>query len=348
MKPRLLILYERSIVGLPHSSAHLRLLRPLFYPAVQDRFYVTAAPLYAGQEAELVIVDRTWRPDLSLELAIDLVEAVRGAGAKLIYHLDDDLLNAPTGLFTAAQLEGVAFFLRQADALLVSTPRLAERFAGYNDRILVAPNALDERLLASPHGRQSHPFHRPFVVGYMGTRTHDEDLRLILPALHQVGQQASLRLELHLVGGVARVETTQALAALPFPVRQVEPPSAEYPEFMLWFTGSLSWDLALAPLVENDFTRVKSDVKFLDYSALGAPGIYSSGPVYSESVQHRVTGWLAAATTDSWREAILTLIEDAALRRELAANAHRHLFESRILAHRCQDWIAALETVWYG
>jgi processive 1,2-diacylglycerol beta-glucosyltransferase len=347
MKPRLLILYERSIVGLPHSSAHLRLLRPLFYPATQERFYVTAAPLYAGQEAELVVVDRTWRPDLSLDLAIDLVEAVHGAGAKLIYHLDDDLLNAPAGVFTAAQIDGITFFLRRADALLVSTPVLAERLADFNDVILVVPNALDERLLCSSPG-QRQPFVRPFVLGYMGTRTHDEDLHLILPALHRVGQEAARPLELHLVGGVARAETRQALAALPFPVRQVEPPSAEYPEFMLWFTHSLSWDLALAPLQENTFTRAKSDVKFLDYSALGAPGIYSRGPVYSGSVQHKVTGWLADATAQSWAEAMLTLIEDAPLRRELAASAHRHLFESRILAHRCQDWIAALETVWYG
>lgn len=353
MKPRVLVLYEYSVVGLPHSTAYLRLLRPLSYPTLAEKFHVTPAPVYAGQEAELVILDRTWRPDLTLEMAESLVESVRRSGAAFLYHLDDDLRHpAVAWRFTPAQREAVQFFLHEAAAVLVSTPVLAERFAPFNDQILVVPNALDERLLVNrfhcglPHGRD--PFgSRPFVLGYMGTHTHDADLRLILPALQAVSARISVPLELHLIGGVGEAETWRQLRALPFRVRQIEPPTAEYPHFMLWFTGTRHWDLALAPLLDTPFNRGKSDVKFLDYSALGAAGIYSQGTVY-ESVIHGVDGWLAANEIDVWTEALHTLIGDPRLRLELASAAHRHLVQGRILSHRIHDWIGALETVWYG
>lgn len=350
MKPRVLVLYEYSIMGLPHSSAYLRLLRPLTHPVVQERFFVTPSPVYNGQAAEIVIVDRSWRPDLTGDLALSLIEAVRQTGAKLLYHLDDDLLaTSANALFTAAQLEGIQLLLREADAIMVSTPILAQRIAPHNRRVLVVPNALDERLLIRALRHGGSPFRADKLrLGYMGTRTHDADLRLILPALAEVGRTAECPLELQVIGGAGLEDTWALLRELPFPVRQIDPPSAEYPHFMLWFTGFVHWDVALAPLLATPFNQCKSDVKFLDYSALGAAGIYSRESIYAESVIHRFNGWLAANTTDEWSLALSTLIGDTALRRELAANARRQLYEERVLVQRSPDWIAALETVWYG
>lgn len=350
MKRRILLLYEYSVVGLPHSSAHLRLLRPFTHPALQERFNATPSPLYSGEQADIVIVDRTWRPDVSGDLALKLIESVAQSGAKLLYQLDDDLLNLPiSASYTAAQREAVHVFARKAGALLVSTPILAERMAPLNPRISIVANALDERLLVSPQRRHALPFPEDKItVGYMGTRTHDADLRMILPALHQLGRLSPHPVELQIVGVAVEDETWAMLASLPFPVRQITPPTTEYPQFLTWFTSTRHWDIALAPLADTPFNRAKSDVKFLDYSALGAAGIYSREPVYGQSVEHGVTGWLADASTESWTEALMALATSPHLRRELAANAHRHLWNERILAHRSVDWIAALETVWYG
>ena len=345
--PRVLVLYEYSPVGLPHGSAYIRLLQPLTHPAIGGRLYVTPAPVYYGQEAEIVLVDRCWRPDCTPAMAESLIRRVQAAGAKLVYQMDDDLptlLGADEETARRRQIAGV--FLAGADGVIVSTAALRARYAGQNSRIRIAPNALDERLLACRE--ISQPAGGPIRLGYMGTLTHDEDLALLLPALHRLHESAQAGLELQIIGGLARRESAARFAQSPFPVTFLAPPVVEYPQFLPWFTANVTWDIALAPLRDTPFNRAKSDIKFLDYAALGAAGIYSHLPVYAETVRHGETGLLAANDAQSWAAAIQTLIEQPDLRVELAANARRYLFRERILAHRAGEWADALEAIGQG
>ncbi len=91
-RPRVLVLYEYSNVGIPHGSSFIRLLCPFSYPAADSRFYFYPLPLDPGEQFELVIVDRFWRPDISTALAERLIGSIRARGAKLIYQIDDDLI----------------------------------------------------------------------------------------------------------------------------------------------------------------------------------------------------------------------------------------------------------------
>lgn len=346
--PRLLVLYEYSPVGLPHGSAYIRLLQPLTHPSIAERFYVTPSPVYYGQEAEIVVVDRLWRPDCTPEMAAQLAADVRGRGGKLVYQIDDDLLALPADAPAAqARREIVATFLQEADGVIVSSPALRARYAGRNAQIRVVGNALDERLIVGVTSHAGTVGER-MVLGYMGTLTHDDDLRLLLPALSEVSASLAVPLELQIVGGLADGQTLEQFGRLPFPVTQLTAPTSEYPQFLPWFTGNVRWDIALAPLRDTPFNRAKSDIKFLDYAALGAPGIYSDLPVYAESVRHGETGLLAANDTASWVMALRSLIEQPGLRRELAANARRYLHSERILAVRATEWADALEALWRG
>ncbi|RLT39123.1 MAG: glycosyltransferase [Chloroflexi bacterium] len=346
--PRVLVLYEYSAVGLPHGSAYIRLLQPLTHPSISGRFYVTPSPVYYGQAAEIVVVDRCWRPDCTAQMAAALVADLRRNAAKLVYQIDDDLLALP-GDDPAAQAkrEIVATFLREADGVIVSTPALRARYAAHTARVVVVANALDERLLVQAEIALPAVTQR-VVLGYMGTHTHDADLLLLLSALTELAHTTDTELELQIVGGLAKPETLARISQLPFPVTHLTPPAIEYPQFLPWFTGNVRWDIALAPLADTPFNRAKSDIKFLDYAALGAPGVYSDLPVYAATVRHGQTGLLAANDTASWVKAIRSLIEQPDLRRELAANARRYLYSERILAVRATAWADALEAIWRG
>lgn len=366
---KLHVLFEHGSDQRPFGSAHIRLLRPLSHPDLQPLVEMTAGLDYQGQPVEAVIVDRLWRPDISPALAHDLIGRVRAGGARLIYALDDSFLDLPNEQKdwppTDARLETVRLFLTAADGVIVTTPALKQRLAGFNAKIAVLPNALDERLLPARRGgtvppagfgsklrervRQRWAKRRLFrprqVIGYMGTLTHDDDLLMILPALQAIGRRFGNQVELQLVGATRQAATAQALAALPLRVvkHKLKRHRIEYPQFMAWFSSRMSWDVAIAPLRDTPFNRCKSDIKFLDYCALGVAGIYSRQPAYESSVRHLKTGWLAENSPAAWREALTELLTNESLRGRLARQATDYLFSSRTLKESSPQWRQALK-----
>ena len=374
MNPRkVYVLYEHGADMQPYSCSEIRLLRPLTHPSLGAHLQVSWGLEYGSQEADIVIVDRLWRPDISPCLAQDLLSKVRRTGARFIYAIDDNLLDMRTEKKdwqpTEDQIGTVEYFLRQADCVLVTTPPLRDRFLEYNPHIAVLPNALDERLLSagpSPDQaasvgirnavarvknlvRSSGRFGRAKnanakLIGYMGTFTHDDDLLMILPALRKVFRRHRDGVGLQILGVVGHQQTVQALQGLPVTYLHPGAETVRYASFLPWFIRNVRWDVALAPLRDTAFNACKSDVKFLDYSALGAAGIYSRMPAYA-SVQHQETGWLAENGTEAWEEALERLLAHGALRDHIAHNATQYLYAERTLAHRAHQWLDALDSL---
>jgi processive 1,2-diacylglycerol beta-glucosyltransferase len=338
------VLYEHTNDDEPHGCSHIRLLRPLAHPRNERRLLMRARRSFQPG-ADVVIVERFWRPrSITLADAERLVRAVRQAGATLIYTLDDNLLDleitrrttpkAPVSLSTI-----VRFLAREADGIIVSTEPLRRRMERLNPRIAVVENAVDERLF------RPGPEHRPTpgqdkVIGFMGTYTHDLDLMMVLQPLREVRRADPGRVRLELVGGVADAAVLRAFDGLL--VRRLEPSSHQYPDFIEWLRANATWDLAIAPLEDTPFTRCKSDLKFLDYSALGIPGVFSRVPSYESTVRHLETGYLAENTPEAWSTGLRQLLDDDALRRRIAANARRFVSEHRTLAICAGRWVDAV------
>jgi len=347
-KLRLHVVYEHGEDREPFGSAYLRLLQPLSHPSIADDVDATFAADYDGRAVDAVIVDRLWRPDIDATKARGLIADVRSAGAQLIHALDDsfpDLIKERPEWATPERVEALELFLSAADGLLVTTDPLARRLRDRQPNVAVVPNALDERLLAPGRWRRSLrmrlPVSRgPVVVGYMGTYTHDDDLRMIAPALRAAHERFGDQVLFEFLGVVHSAETFQALAGLPLRVVHPEPEQSVYPAFVPWFCNTFKWDVALSPLRDTPFNRGKSDIKFLDYAALGAAGIYSRVPAYADTVEHRVTGWLV--DEKGWDEAITTLVADAAMRRRTAKAASKYLYAERTLARTAKGWVEAL------
>ena len=346
--PHIHVVYEYGIDYRPHSSPFLRLIRPFSHPRVQSHISTTFDLDYNGEPADLVIIDRLWRPDVTLELVQDLVNRIQLKGAKIIYSLDDnffDLVLENKGWPPMEFLPIVAFLLRQADGVLVTTPALRERLLEYNSNIFVLANQLDERLLVIRHPDEINPLvaSNRIVIGYMGTITHDEDFLMVLPALKAIHQHYPGLVDIQVIGVVRSEETKKELQQISVRYIRPKPDENEYPLFMLWYTGNIRWDIAISPLRETHFTRCKSDIKFLDYAAIGAAGIFSQTLAYSSTVHHREDGWIAENRPQAWEEALETLIQDNALRLKIARNASHYLYSERILAQRATDWVNIVE-----
>lgn len=347
---RLFVLYEYGEEYRPYSSSFLRLIRPLSHPKIGPYFDAHFGLGYNSQPADVVMIDRLWRPDVSLHLVEELVNKVRLKGMRLVYSLDDDYFDLEfTEPFRPASnvLPVVTYLLRNADAVLVTTSALRQRVLEHNQNVHILPNVLDERLLVyrPPLHRQAQACERPIVIGYMGTGTHDQDLKMIVPALQSIHKRHAGKIEIQLVGVVRKDETRRELEGLPVRYVFPRPEEHEYPLFMLWFTASLHWDIAISPLANTPFNSCKSDIKFLDYSAIGAAGIYSQSPAYAASVNHRQNGLLVENSAEAWVDALEILLEQPDLRMEIAQNASKYLYAKRILSKAAADWVASLQAL---
>lgn len=345
------VLYEHGADGEPFGSAHARLLRPLSHPAIGHRVQATFGHDYDGQRVDALVIDRLWRPDVTAARVQRLLDRARRAGALVIHALDDnfpDLIDERPDWATPDQAEALGALLAGVDGFLVTTVPLAERYGAYNANIAVVPNALDERLLNVRRHRRALKRlvprrGRPITIGYMGTFTHTEDLAMIAPALRHAHERFGDGVRVQLVGVSSDVSSLGALADVPLEAVPPTPDLAVYPVFMPWFLNTFRWDIALSPLRLTPFSRGKSDIKHLDYAALGAAGVFSRHPAYAGTVRHGDSGWLADDNEASWSHAIETLVTDGSVRRRLARGARRYLYAQRTLKQTAHLWPDAIE-----
>lgn len=105
--------------------------------------------------------------------------------------------------------------------------------------------------------------------------------------------------------------------------------------------AALPLDIGLAPLLDNLYTRGKSDVKFLEYTIAGAATIAQNTIIYQKTIRHMENGILVGSPREMM-EAVDLLIRDPALREELVANARRYVLEERGLKQLREEWLAAV------
>jgi len=333
------VLFEQHR-GSAGACSYVRLLRPLTHPSIADAVDVRPCRKVEEVDGPIAVVERTWRGGACPAMAEDAVHGIRRTGACLVYTIDDNLLDLEW--MPARHKEAVRCFARAADAVIVSTEPLRRRMQHLNANIYVVPTALDARLFAAALTRPARrEARRPRVVGYMGTYTHDADVMMILESLRAALRRRRNDWELQLVGGVTE-PTLCALRGLPVRVLKVGWGKRAYPRFVPWLTERARFDLAVAPLEASVFTRCKSDLKFLEYSALGIPAIYSRVTPYKESVRHLETGYLAENTPRAWTRALEQMMDDEAGRREMAERAQDHVRATRTLAVCAVQWCQAL------
>ena len=104
-----------------------------------------------------------------------------------------------------------------------------------------------------------------------------------------------------------------------------------YPLFVRWLRCQGPWDIGIAPLVDNMFNINKSDLKLLDYTAIGATVACSAIGPYAGTVTDGHNGLLVEYGENDWYQALRRLIDDPALRDGLWKAAWQQLVQTRTL-----------------
>jgi glycosyltransferase involved in cell wall biosynthesis len=309
------------------ASTHVRVLRRLRHPVVRSRIAATVLDgggrLALPARTEAVLVQRTAVPG---EHAEKLVARLERRRIFLVVDLDDDLFATRSAApEDGPALEGLAVLLEHAALVTVSTEVLRRRLVDRAKHVVLVPNMLDEQLWLRRRHRRREASERLRLV-YVGTRTHSADLALLRPVLERLRDKCDLDVELHVVGGELESDGPQWYSRVSIP-----PESANYPEFVKWLKSQAHrWDIAVAPLVDDHFNRAKSDLKFLEYSALSLPGVYSTVEPYETCIDG-ITAVTTPNTVRGWCSALQRLAADSGLRKRIADAAREYVRTERTL-----------------
>lgn len=302
------------------------------------------------------------------EMALDLISHYKGAGKKIVIDYDDYSFDlspynprykdlgtkevkavGPDGKERWVWRDGFGGFdlksnlkryddfvkcCRAADVITVTTDYLANKFKVHAPTA-VLPNSLDmRRWVRYP---KVSAFKDQVRIGWFGGDSHYKDLELIHEQVLEVIQKyPQARLVLL---------TPQMWPELfgKFPKDRVEySPWADL-SFYPFILSTMFWDIGLAPIEVNEFGKCKSNIKWMEYGAVGVPTVATNTIPYSDTIRHGADGMLA--DNENFFNAISGLVESEAARRDMADKAFKRVESEFNLEKNCSLWVNLYKSV---
>jgi glycosyltransferase involved in cell wall biosynthesis len=264
------------------------------------------------------------------------IRELQDAGVTVLYEIDDYIQSARkmkshelTDVFDAKLVAEMEMAMRVTDGIVCSTDYLARRYRAFNERTWACYNGIDLKRYAWPT-----PPREGVTIGWAGGVGHKASLARWEPAIRGA-LRARPEARFMSVGHAAAAVYVDEFG----PERAIALPPAQIEVY----TASMKlFDLAIAPSAETNLFRGKSDLRWLEASALGIP-LVAHPEVYPE-IEHGVTG-IHARTPAEVEAALIDLIDDKEKREQIGAQAHAYVAEHRRIEVAAERWRSVLTEV---
>lgn len=247
------------------------------------------------------------------------------------------------------------FMLQAADAVTTTNELLADKFrARANKNVHVLPNCLDLREWGCIQSTTDEVW-----LGWCGSVSHYPDLKGVAEVIDKLMKRYP-KLRLQVMGSSFDYlfpVTTEGLPVAgyqgdgePLHYHKFEDSKERWPGRMLfnrpvpiqkysqWMTQEWRSGIGLAPLEDNEFNAAKSELKWLEYSALGACTVASKVGPYKRAIRHNQDGKVCGSY-GAWTKALEELIETPALRATLAAEANQRVHDEYDQDKQAHKWL---------
>lgn len=233
------------------------------------------------------------------------------------------------------RLEILTLALETTDMVTVTTDILADHYRKYNDNIKVLSNCIDTDIWEKVYLRKDPEEIR---IGWQGGSSHYEDISLlkeVFPAITSKYPKVKIVIMGAMFEGIFNN----------IPSDQFEfhgwVPTPAYP----YKTSMLNYDIGLIPLVDNDFNRCKSPIKWIEFSSLGIPAVTSYVSPYKEVAvidSVKSNGYFVENNDpECWIKAISRLVESASIRSEIGNAAEEYAHKHFDIKGKCDKWVKA-------
>lgn len=224
--------------------------------------------------------------------------------------------------------------MKQSDAVIVSTPYLKNQYEAMNEHIYVIPNSIDFKEWDSARIRKDNGSR--LRIGWIGGGTHKEDLEMVLPVLEKVCKG---NVWFYCIHGAPQSFKNKPNFYWNHKWSKIH----LYPRFM----ASYKFDIGIAPLIDNNFNRGKSNLRWLEYSALKVPCIASPLPDFERVIQNGHNGYVADSHAE-WAEYLSLLIADKGHREVVGQEAYDSVKKDFNVRKTATDYMRLLKRISHG
>lgn len=213
---------------------------------------------------------------------------------------------------------------KAADGMIVSTQYLKDLYSDFNDNIEVVHNCLDFKVWDQVKKKKREGVR----IGWAGGYSHEEDLRIIEPVVHNILKKHKEARFVFVHGipsflrNIPRVECVDKFTRID-----------KYPQFL----GQRGFDIGIAPLQDNAFNRGKSNLRWLEYAGLGIPCVASNVGHFKETLRHGQDALLADSPED-FEKHLSFLIENRSERKALGRRAYQRAAKDFNADHVVADY----------
>lgn len=246
-------------------------------------------------------------------------------GKFLIYFMDDDLLNIPKNSASALYFDlphirdNILGIIKLSNCLWTTNINLLKKYESYVESAVTinAPSLLLENTASFPTKEKDDKI----TIGFAGSIDHGSYLNDFLKQIvFDVLELYPHNVYFEFFGAKPDfIELSDRILHIPY--------ANNYDEYKKMMK-SRSWDVGLAPLPSTEFHSCKYFNKYLEYGAIGVPGIYSNVEPYVFVVEEGKTGLLVDNNYDDWLKAIETLINNKELNRKIKEQSYKQLQEA--------------------
>lgn len=245
-----------------------------------------------GKDADAVMSTLIW----DAESMLRAMNLRKWSGAKLIVDIDDNLYNIPFDNPSSKKAQQYQanweVCLRMADGVTVSVPYLAKLYKHLNKNIYVNYNGLDFDYWDSLERPENAT--GKLRIGWRGMAGHKDDISLLEGVITALKKDYDFTF------------VTFGTYKPPFSDEHHPPIEFRYYPQQL---ANLRCDLAIVPLVDSTFNRSKSNLSWLEWSALKVP------TVLSPTENHKGLQAAYASNSYEWYDQIEQLLQNATVRR---------------------------------
>lgn len=240
--------------------------------------------------------------------------AASAAGKKLVYVLDDDLLNVPEHIASSAfynspetqrYMRGIMGF---CDCFASPSLTLLEKYGGqFRETARIEEPAIPHEFTAQKSEK--------IRICFAGSLDRTKDIETLLDSvLNRILDEYGDKVSVTFFGARPAIVDRRHLNYMKY--------RDSYTDYIAAM-GEQNFDIGLSPMLPTEFSECKHYNKYIEYAAHGIVGIYSNVIPYSRAVNNMENGILCENTEEAWYQALKILIDDADLRNRLKENCIR-------------------------